>query len=212
MGNAIQMDVSSLDRLARELTKYPVHAKSILEDGIGEGKKAAIKAIPRTVPVAYTIPAAQVKKSMKSRGVRRIASGSSFGLEVRGPALNLADFSHYPTVPKGRQGTPMVAVRQGPSRILRPRLGQDGQPKPPFLALNSHRADARYLYFRRTGVYKLGTRREKITSVLSVSIPQMVQTPEVQEPLLGYVNQAVDRKMNQELDDLLSRMKGTVEG
>ena len=207
----INMDVSSLDRLAKELAKYPIHAQDILQKGLGEGKKALLKTLPPAASSEYSILPGQVRRSLQSRGVRRVAKGASFGLEVRGPGLNLADFSHYPTVPQGRQGIPMVAVRRGPFQMLRPRQGEDGRLKPAFLARNGNRADSRYIYFRRTGVLRLGKNREKITAVPSVSIPQMVQNPQVEGPVLSAVNGAVDNKMNRELDILLSRMKGAVE-
>lgn len=95
--------------------------------------------------------------------------------------------------------------------MLRPRQGEDGRLKPAFLARNGNRADSRYIYFRRTGVLRIGKSREKITAVPSVSIPQMVQNPQVEGPVLSAVNGAVDNKMNRELDILLSRMKGAVE-
>ena len=207
----INMDASSLDRLAKELTKYPIHAQDILQKGLGEGKKALLKALPPAASSEYSILPGQVRRSLQSRGIRRVAKGASFGLEVRGPGLKLASFSHYPTVPQGRQGIPMVAVHRGPFQMLRPRQGEDGRLKPAFLARNGNRADSRYIYFRRTGVLRLGKNREKITAIQSVSIPQMVQNPQVEGPVLSAVNGAVDNKMNRELDILLSRMKGAVE-
>ena len=207
----INMDVSSLDRLAKELAKYPIHAQDSLQKGLGEGKKALLKTLPPAASSEYSILPGQVRRSLQSRGVRRVAKGASFGLEVRGPGLNLASFSHYPTVPQGRQGIPMVAVRRGPFQMLRPRQGEDGRLKPAFLARNGNRADSRYIYFRRTGVLRIGKSREKITAIQSVSIPQMVQNPRVEGPVLSAVNGAVDNKMNRELDSLLSRMKGAVE-
>ena len=90
---SIDLDVSSLDRLSKELTKYPVHAKNILEDSLRAGARVARRQIPQLTSQVYTISEKMVKDVQQVKVVRRY----QHSVVLFGHPLVLSRFRHGPT-------------------------------------------------------------------------------------------------------------------
>lgn len=208
---SIDLDVSSLDRLSKELTKYPVHAKNILEDSLRAGARVARRQIPQLTSQVYTISEGMVKDAQQVKVVRRY----QHSVVLFGHPLVLSRFRHGPTDPQSGAHVWVNVLRNGMSYGLPTAIGADGKKKKPFLfrpKAFQGGAKVPYLIARYTGEPNPRTGKEMLQVFRTVSVPQMVQNPLVQEKLTAAVSEAVDKKMNRELDDLLSRMKGAVEG
>ena len=207
---SIDLDVSSLNRLAKELTKYPVHAKNILEDSLRAGARVARRQIPQLTSQVYTISEKMVKDVQKVKVVRR----HQFSVVLFGHPLVLSRFRHGPTDPQSGAHVWVNVLKNGMSYGLPTVIGADGRKKKPYLYVPKtfeNGAVVPYLIARWTGETSSRTGKEILQVFRTVSVPQMVQNPLVQEKLTATVSEAVDKKMNRELDDLLSRMKGAVE-
>lgn len=207
---SIDLDVSSLDRLSKELTKYPVHAKNILEDSLRAGARVARKQIPQLTSQVYTISEKMVKDAQQVKVVRRY----QHSVVLFGHPLVLSRFWHTPRSPRGKSPVQVAVMRGKLPFQLSTIIGADGEEKVPYLfhpRTSSKDAAVPYLIARWTGETSSRTGKEILQVFRTVSVPQMVQNPLVQEKLTATVSEAVDKKMNRELDDLLSRMKGTVE-
>lgn len=207
---SIDLDVSSLNRLAKELTEYPVHAKNILEDSLRAGARVARRQIPQLTSQVYTISEKMVKDVQKVKVVRR----HQFSVVLFGHPLVLSRFRHGPTDPQSSAHVWVNVIKNGMSYGLPTVVGADGKQKKPYLYVPKtfeNGSQVPYLIARRTGEPHPRTGKEMLQVFRTVSVPQMVQNPLVQEKLTAAVSEAVDNKMNRELDDLLSRMKGAVE-
>lgn len=162
--------------------------------------------------------------------------GQSIGIEILGRSLTLASFTHYPQTPPKAGNKYLIKSRatvylaRG-SKLLKPQAGKDGKLKSVFVASTGAKSadKVRYILFRRTGEYKRGLfkgrkvsfksrttgkkvsfrtkqGKEKIKALRSMSIPQMILSDSVSEPLMVSLAKSVDRKLKKELARTLEEL------
>ena len=209
----INMDVSALDQLTKELGEFPIHTKNVIQDSMLEGAKVARRKIPYWVTAHYSIPEASVKQAMKVKTLR----WDEASIQLSGYPLTATRFSHFPHSIGTRLPVLLGVKGLGVLKPVSPQTGSDGRTKKPFLFAPKNLSGSSpvpYLMGMRTGIWSRksnGAAKEKIHVLRTVSVPQMVQNPRVLDPLMEEINQAAENKMVKEMDELLTLMERKVE-
>lgn len=211
-GSEIYANTGQLDKIAELLEGFPAEGGKIMNRVLLRAADTVRVETGRQIPKVYGAPQKEIRSALngKKRKVRTIMGASGTGsvsVEVVGRPLTITRFRHTPSSPAKPEKGKKRRLIQPKSMIFRDSgmknlgpLHRSGKLKPVFLMPVKKKNDGnlRYLLSYRNGVRK--GKREKISVIRTLSIPQMVTNEKVGPVIAEKANQTVFKRLTHELD------------
>lgn len=220
----LYVDASCLNKVAEALAEFPENAAKVVARVLYRTKDFAKVEIIRQVPKIYDTTPAALKSALdkdRKRYVTLVQNGEqTISLSVAGARLTLSRFHHLPQKPvygKKQQkifSKVRVLLNSG-MKQLKPQKGMDMKLKNIFLmptgANNKAKSDGTpkvpFIFAYRNGApAKKNPKREAVSPVHTLAIPQMIMNPKVAEVLKIKISEKLAKETEQQLNFELGKM------
>lgn len=199
----IVVDSSSLEKLSGILSALPKDVNAAIKASLKAGTVSSLKKYAAAV---YTITQKQLSGTHYI--TQRYHSGSSDGqqlqYEVVGRRLTPAHFVMSPLEHRGRD--PRVEIITGEPHQAAPQKGKDGKLHSPFVmrTTKAKATDNKFglNIFVRTGE-KTSKGTDKLYAYRTVSVPQMLENPQVAKPIADNLAEVFDVALFKRLENRL---------
>lgn len=222
---SIGIDMKPLERLAKELKKFPKEMGRAASNAVKDTVKRTERKIPSIVRTEYAIE----KDVVQDHGRAVVKAGKIMPqacIRYSGHKLSLARFTTSPRVSdmakaparqpqrirakiKKSTGSKVLKAVQGRSVYIGPTGANDPAP-----------FKIQAILFRRTGAAKVtpskgryrgkGIKREPVEALRSTSVPQMISNPAISKQIESYaaetMSKRVDHYVKRELDRIAKKV------
>lgn len=222
----VQIDVSALETLEKQLKQFPDSGGEALYKGINSAL-GSIKTIAfKEVPKVYSINTRDLQEQCKGRrAALKVTKHTADGaVEFTGRTLTMGRFFFYPFTPGVRLPVVAMIKRAGGMKRIKRQAGADGKLKAPFIAPTGAKDASKIqaIPFVRTGKYKesgagqrvrhydkYGWQKSKVETIrplYTLSVPQMMENekvrPEIEQKAGIMIMKRVEKEISKGLDKL----------
>lgn len=218
--NGIHVEIENVRNIQRQLSNIQEAPRAAIQKVTTEAEKRVPTWIAKEVTQTYNIKKAEVSPSaiIKRQGVGgieflykgRVLTPTHFSMRPKRPTKS-GKYTLRMTVFKGREETLgkneklTKKQRKGLAANFR-REGSHNSPKSPIMLLptgNRQEGGVDYIPFQR-----VSQNRKDLKVIKTVSIPQMISNPEVQERIHQSINQNLENRLQHYMERTMSRNGG----